>query len=186
MKWLVAGVPVLWFLSLMVGWAVQPWAPFWFGQQTGAITVQPGAPFDPPGIPLEPPVITGSRVSDAERYQLALAVGFTTEQAITATAISIAEDGSGDPAIMSPQNSNGTYDLGLWQINSSHWKDYGGPQALTVPINNARAAFGIAGPHLNWCAWSTYERSCGRGYTGAYANFLACARAIAAGGTCRR
>jgi hypothetical protein len=172
----------------MDGWYSQPWAQFWFGQQSPqgtVVTQQPGIPIG--GGVVSVPVISGNRISDAERFQLIVAAGCVNPcSPVVMTALSIAEDGSGDPTIMSPRNGNGTYDLGLWQINSSHWADWGGPQALTVPINNARAAMGILGPHLNYCAWSTYEVSCGHGYTGAYRAFLLCAQAIADGGSCKR
>lgn len=130
------------------------------------------------------PLPTGlGRVTDVGRYQLAVAVGFIPgEDAILATALSIAENGAGDPAAMSPANWNGTRDLGLWQINSIHWPKYGGPVALTDPLTNARAAFGIAGPNRNWCAWSTYEVRCGVGYTGTYRSFMDRARRAALGG----
>jgi hypothetical protein len=131
-----------------------------------------------PPIPLNGPVIAPGAVTDVERYQLALAAGFSPVDAITATAISIAEDGSGDPAAMSPKNRNGTFDLGLWQINSSHWPEFGGQAALVIPANNARAAFAIFA-RAGWCSWSTYLASCGVGYTGAFAAFIGRARAAA-------
>jgi hypothetical protein len=137
-----------------------------------------------PSIPLDGPVVTPGAVTDVQRYQLAIAAGFSPVDAITATAISIAEDGSGDPAAMSPRNRNGTFDLGLWQINSSHWPEFGGLAALAIPANNARAAFAIYA-RAGWCSWSTYLTSCGVGYTGAFAAFMGRARAAAsqAGGS---
>jgi Lysozyme like domain len=122
-------------------------------------------------------------VTDTERYQLAREVGWSPSDAIVATAISIAEDGSGDPAIMSPANRDGSRDLGLWQINSGWWAQFGGHDALIVPINNARAGrwiFGVQG----WCAWSTYGdlQTCGvHGHTNAYLTFLGRARTAAGG-----
>src|SRR5437899_2888765 len=89
-------------------------------------------------------------VSDAQRYQLARAAGFDPQQAVTATAISIAEDRSGDPAALSP-----TRDLGLWQINSVHWPRFGGQVALSDPLTNARAAFAIF-RERGWNAWNTF------------------------------
>jgi Lysozyme like domain len=98
-------------------------------------------------------------VSDAERYQLALQAGFTGQNAVTATAISIAENGSGNPSLPSAQNKNGTFDLGLWQINSDWFSQFGGQQALTNPLTNAQAAFAIFSQHggfNNWCTfWPT-------------------------------
>ncbi|HEY1298226.1 MAG TPA: transglycosylase SLT domain-containing protein, partial [Chloroflexota bacterium] len=125
------------------------------------------------------PIVRPGAVTDVQRYQLARGAGFSPTDAITATAISIAEDGSGDPAAMSPANRNRTYDLGLWQINSSHWLEFGGPTALIDPSNNARAAYAIFA-RAGWCSWSTYLTSCGAGYTGAFAAFVGRAR-VAAG-----
>lgn len=94
-------------------------------------------------------------VSDAERYQLALQAGFTGQNAVTATAISIAENGSGNPSLPSGRNKNGTFDLGLWQINSSWFNQFGGEQALTDPLNNARAAFAVF-QKQGFNAWCTF------------------------------
>jgi hypothetical protein len=124
------------------------------------------------------PVVGPGMVTDVQRYQLARTAGFSPTDAITATAISIAEDGSGNPAAMSPPNRNRTFDLGLWQINSSHWAEFGGPNALTDPATNARAAFAIYA-RAGWCSWSTYLTTCGVGYTGAFAAFIGRARAAA-------
>ena len=88
------------------------------------------------------------------------------------------------PAAISPPNWNKTFDLGLWQINSSHWGQSaacGSRDELVVPINNARCAMSILGPGLNYCAWSTFEASCGVGHTSAYRAFMAGASQIAQG-----
>jgi len=129
-----------------------------------------------PSIPL-----SAGAVTDLQRFQLARAAGFSPTDAIVATAISIAEDGSGDPAAMSPPNRNKTFDLGLWQINSSHWAEFGGPNALAEPAANARAAYAIYA-RAGWCSWSTYLTSCGVGYTGAFAAFMGRARTAASQG----
>jgi hypothetical protein len=100
-------------------------------------------------------------VSDEMRYQLALRAGFQGSDAVTATAISIAENPAGDPAVMSGQNRNGTYDLGLWQINSAWWPQFGGQQALTDGVINARAAYQVF-LQQGFNAWCTYWPSgCG-------------------------
>lgn len=138
-------------------------------------TIDPGSGLPSVGGPV---VIASGYVTDVERYFLALAAGFSATESITAVEISIAEDGSGNPSIMSGQNRNGTYDLGLMQINSAWWARFGGRDALTSPVTNfiaARYIYGVQG----WCAWSTYERSCGIGHTGDYANYLSRAKAAA-------
>lgn len=111
----------------------------------------------------------GAVLSDAERYRVATEVGFSPSDAIIAVAISIAENGTGDPSRMSTRNQNGTYDLGLWQINSGtdNWARFGGQHALEDPLTNARAARTI---YLSqgWCAWYVYEPSCDPYHTGSY------------------
>lgn len=176
MKWLILALVVMPILGVipMIGLLVQPWGAWYIAGQNMQPPVMIG---DPPAMPIDPRDLSpGQVVSDAQRFQLARQAGWTLEQAIIAVAISIAENGSGNPATMSGRNSNGTYDLGLWQINSAHWPQYGGQQALTDPWRNAQAAFSIYG-RQNWCAWSTYLVSCGPGHTGSYASYLARAQA---------
>lgn len=154
----------------------QPWSPWWFTSGEAIVTTLPpnvpgsSAPITGPG-----PNLGSSAVTDSQRYQLARAAGFSAELAILLTAISIAENGSGNPALMSPVNRNGTRDLGLWQINTIWWAQFGGPDALTDPWRNAQAAFYIYG-RQGPCAWSTYEVSCGPGHVGTYRAFMERAR----------
>jgi hypothetical protein len=140
--------------------------------------------------PVNPPQLAAGAVSDIQRFQLITAAGAPPAVAIVMTALSIAEDGSGNPSIVSPPNMGlaaGTVDIGLWQINSAHIGQCGiqSMQWLFDPMNNARAAMCILGPRLNYCAWSTFEASCGPGHTGAYRVFMACATQIAEGGVCQ-
>lgn len=208
MKWFVIGTLVFFspliFLLPLIGLFAQAWAPFWFGQQGGQVkTTVPieqtnggsaSVPFvmpNDPGISLEPPAQHAGFVSDAERFQLIRAAGAPIDVAIIMTAISIAEDGSGNPAAVSAPNvglAAGTVDIGLWQVNSAHIGQCGitSKEWLFDPMNNARAAMCILGPKLNYCAWSTYQAVCGPGHNGAYAAFLSCARAISEGAICRR
>jgi hypothetical protein len=154
---------------------------------TGAATFVPRPVVEPESVvsvPVSAPPIAGV-VSDVQRFVLAINAGWSPADAITATALSIAEDGSGNPAAMSPRNSNGTYDFCLWQVNSAWWPQFGGEQALSDPQTCANAAHVIY-LRQGWCAWSTYERSCGAGHTGAYLAFVSCARAIAEGTACKR
>lgn len=136
----------------------------------------------PTAVPVPVPVIptlAAGFITDVERFALARVVGWSISDAYTAVAISIAEDGSGDPARLSPANRDGSHDLGLWQINSGWWPQFGGQTALENPMNNALAAFAIY-QRQGWCAWSTYESSCGPGHVGSYAAFVC--RAQVAGG----
>jgi hypothetical protein len=134
-----------------------------------------------PAPAVAPVQIDAGMVSDVERFLLARAAGFSPLDAITATAISIAEDGSGNPTAMSGRNDNGTFDFCLWQVNSSWWPRFGGQAALADPHTCAHAAFVIYGIQ-GWCAWSTFEASCGKGHTSAYAAFLGRARTAASQG----
>ncbi len=133
------------FLAPLLGLFLQPFSPWWLGQRATVAPVPGGV------VPIGPlPQIT-----DEQRYAFATAAGWSDVQAITATAISIAENGSGDPAALSGVNHDGSRDLGLWQINSGWWSRFGGMAALIDPATNARAGYAI---YLmqHWCAWSTY------------------------------
>lgn len=108
-------------------------------------------------------IVPGQPVSDVDTYRLAVRAGFSPEQAVTATAVSIAENGSRLPEAVSPPNKNGTVDLGLWQINSIHWPSFGGGDRLTHAFNNASAAYQIwkdrqAATGNGWTAWSTFNQ----------------------------
>jgi hypothetical protein len=96
-----------------------------------------------------------ANLSDSDVATAALLTWGNVDDAVTATAISFAEDPSHDP-LATHVNSNGTTDYGLWQINSVHsdllkewdWKN---------PRDNSKMAFNIwqaAGG--KWTPWSTY------------------------------
>lgn len=175
-RWLLSLMFGLLFIAAVsVGVHSQPWSPWWFADRsavgaTAALLQGMPATIDPDNLNL------GARISDSQRFQLARAAGFTHELAILMTALSIAENGSGDPAAMSGLNENKTRDLGLWQINTIWWAQFGGQAALTDPWRNAQAAFYIYG-RQGPCAWSTYEASCGPGHIGSYRAFMERARA---------
>lgn len=109
-------------------------------------------------------IMSGS-VSIPDRYQLAIGAGFTAgEDAMKMVAISMFEC---DNCNMEQQNRNsdGSFDLGLWQINSQHWPNYGGADALKNPTQNARAAYGIwkgvGGGEAGFRQWCVYPGGCG-------------------------
>jgi Lysozyme like domain len=176
--WILGGVlAAALFMSPILGYLASPWSPFWL---RGSNAIPPPIIVDqskPPVDPLDLAPIQG-HVTDSQRYQLARMAGWNVEDAILATAISIAENGSGSPAALSGRNSNGTFDLGLWQVNTIWWAQFGGQVALIDPWRNAQAAYYIKG-RQGWCAWSTYLASCGPGHTGSFAAFLARAQAAA-------
>jgi hypothetical protein len=191
---------LLWTVVWFFGMIAQPGG-IWLLASQAAPEVQaehpltpqrPSDRFDPhqPDTPIPPftgplPVFEPGpgRVSDVDRYRLAVAAGFVGQEAILAVAISIAENGSGVPDVVSRPNWNNTVDIGLWQINSAHIGSSGivSKEWLFVPINNARAAFAIRA-RQGWCAWSTYEAACGPGHNGAYAGNINRARQAAAQG----
>jgi cell wall-associated NlpC family hydrolase len=107
-------------------------------------------------------LVSGGHVTDAQLYALAKAAGFTGQDAITAVAISLAEDPRSDPQARHV-NSDKSIDIGLWQINSIHWGNggIGSENDLVNPQANANAAFKIFSDArargLNgWQPWSTY------------------------------
>lgn len=75
-----------------------------------------------------------------------------------AAAIAMAESGGNTTA--TNNDSNGTVDRGLWQINSVH-----GAQSTYDVMGNARAAVAISNNGTNWTPWTTYT-------SGAYQQFL--------------
>ena len=118
----------------------------------------------------------GGNVTPAQVYALAVAAGFKGADAITATAISLAEDATGNPTI-EHKNNNNTIDLGLWQINSIHWGQGSipGKDALKVPLTNAQAAYTLyQGRGGKFGDWATFN-------DGSYASHLGAAQQAAAG-----
>lgn len=88
----------------------------------------------------------------------------------TMAAIAGAESG-GDPAAKGGPNSDGSYDLGLWQINdkahpeitSMNWKD---------PLLNAREAFNVF-QSQGFDAWVSYHDSSSKAYNAkSHADYL--------------
>ena len=75
-----------------------------------------------------------------------------------AAAIAMAESGGNSTA--TNNDSNGSVDRGLWQINSVH-----GNQSTYDVMGNARAAVAISNNGTNWSPWTTYTN-------GAYRQFV--------------
>lgn len=84
-------------------------------------------------------------------YDAARTAGFSPQQAVTWTAIAMAESRGNLNAL----NSKGEYSVGLWQINirsgvrQNVWGD------LTKPENNARAAYEISNHGRDMRPWTT-------------------------------
>jgi hypothetical protein len=103
------------------------------------------------------PVVAGT-YSHTQLEQLWISQGGNSAQANTAAAIAQAESG-GQPNATN-QNTDGSVDRGLWQINSVH-----GSQSTFDPAANARAAISISGNGSNWGPWVTFG-------SGAYRQFV--------------
>ena len=80
--------------------------------------------------------------------------GFPTSAIPQGLGVATAESGLRTDAV-SPPNSNGTVDRGLWQINSVHGKD---PARLMDPAYNTQVAFELWRSAGNsWRPWSTFN-----------------------------
>src|SRR6478609_6555680 len=95
-------------------------------------------------------------LSIREIYDAARSAGFTPHQAVTWTAIALAESGGRTGAL----NDHGEYSVGLWQINvradsarASTWGNLNDPRA------NARAAYAISRHGLDMRPWTTTHDS---------------------------
>jgi hypothetical protein len=91
-------------------------------------------------------------LSIREIYDAARSAGFTPHQAVTWTAIAMAESGGRTGAL----NDKGEHSVGLWQINvradasrASKWGD------LSSPEGNARAAYAISFQGRDMRPWTT-------------------------------
>ncbi len=100
--------------------------------------------------------------------QVGYNAGFRDDSLVTAVAVALAESGC-DPSAVSPRNSDGSVDRGLWQINSVHIPPYTVDCLLDAQCN-AGAAWDISGQGSTWQPWTTYNN-------GAYRQFLDEARA---------
>ena len=102
-----------------------------------------------------------ARLTADEIYAVARQAGFSPDQAVTMTAIALAESG-GNPNALNP---TGEHSVGLWQINmEAHGSRYGGESALYDPLTNARAAFGVSGGGSNISPWTVTHNPKGARY----------------------
>jgi hypothetical protein len=125
----------------------------------GAVAASQGET-DEPGtgkIP-NPGPAAGQVYTQSQLQQLWISAGGNPGSALIASAIAEAE--SSGRADATDNDSNGTQDQGLWQINSSH-----GLSNMFSPMANARAAVQISGNGTNWDPWTTYT-------SGAYQEFM--------------
>lgn len=100
-------------------------------------------------------------LSIREIYDAARSAGFTPHQAVTWTAIAMAESGGRTGAL----NDKGEHSVGLWQVNvradasrATRWGD------LSTPEGNARAAYAISLQGRDMRPWTTtHDRNRGTG-----------------------
>jgi hypothetical protein len=89
----------------------------------------------------------------ADAATAAKAAGFTGIHLVEAVAIASAESDGVNSQVT--HDSNGTFDTGLWQINSIH-TEYNSAQ-LKDPNYNAAAAYALSKGGTDWSAWTTYH-----------------------------
>lgn len=96
-----------------------------------------------------------ARLNEFQIAGYALAAGFPPNEIATATAIALAESG-GDPAATN-HNTNGSYDYGLWQINTVHGGLLNQGDKFN-PLDNAKMALTVyKGAGNKWTPWSVYK-----------------------------
>ncbi len=114
-----------------------------------------------------PPIFTPGQIAATAKK-----AGVSGDNLVIAIAIAMAESG-GDVGIVSPPNTNGTYDRGLWQINSVH-SEYDPQKLVTSADYNASAMFALSSRGTVWTPWSTYNN-------GAYLKNMSAAKGAASG-----
>lgn len=104
-------------------------------------------------------VSTNSKTySQAQLQDLWVQAGGNPAKAQIASAIAMAESGGKTNA--TDNDSNGSVDRGLWQINSVH-----GALSTYSPLANARAAVQLSANGTNWSPWVTFT-------SGAYLKYM--------------
>jgi hypothetical protein len=124
--------------------------------------------------------VASGNLSAVQRYQLALSVGFSPAEAVMALAVTLAENGPGNPNAVNQNTPPALPDYGLWQINGTHAAMAGGVQNLFDPVTNARVSLALSRSGSGWLQWCTVPHGCG-GLPGVpnFASLLAQAQAIA-------
>lgn len=100
-----------------------------------------------------------NKLTASQVKQLAFNVSHDNLRATLMTAIAFAE--SSYDADATNRNTNGTVDVGLWQINSVHQKEH--PEWtvewLKVPENNAAAAWAVSNKGKTWRPWDSSKEN---------------------------
>jgi hypothetical protein len=96
-----------------------------------------------------------SRYNEFQIAGFAIAAGFPANEIATATAVALAE--SGGDTMATNHNTNGSYDYGLWQINTVHGQLLNQGNKFN-PLDNAKMALTIwSGAGNKWTPWSVYK-----------------------------
>ena len=132
------------------------------------------------------PGTTGQKLSPTQIYSLARQAGFSVTDAVTATALALAESG-GQTNIA----NDSTNAAGIWQIyaGSSAAQTLAYQQQMADPLTNAKVAYSKfigaqkAG-QTGWCPWASYDEGSCAGQSGrvnTWRQFLGMAQAAATG-----
>lgn len=113
-------------------------------------------------------------LSQSQLARLWIQAGGDPSQAGTASAVALAESSGNTSA--TNHNTDGSTDLGGWQINNKAHPQYNQQQLLGNPLYNAKAAVAISSNGKDWGPWVTYK-------TGAYKKYLSGFRGPARSGT---
>jgi hypothetical protein len=123
-------------------------------------------------------------LSPLEIFHLAQQAGWSAADAVTATAIAMAESGGNTSVV----NSIGA--AGLWQIYDGTYPSQQRATQLSDPLTNAKAAYAKwtaakAGGGTGWCPWATYneDSSCAgqKGRVNTWRQYLGQAQSAAQG-----
>jgi hypothetical protein len=113
-------------------------------------------------------------LTDDQIAQVAVDNGFpTTDKNNLAVCVAIAKAESSGQTDATNNNSNGTSDKGLWQINDVHNDKLAGQDRFDQNVN-AKLMLMISNNGTNWQPWSTYNN-------GAYQRYLGEAMTAVAG-----
>jgi len=132
-----------------------------------------------PSVPV--PTQPGGPISYSDAVYYARGAGIPEGRLAVCVAIAQAESRL-DPRAVNTNNSDGSVDRGLWQVNSIHCQPRGPyvADALFDPTYNAQAMATISSHGAAWGQWTTYS---GAGYVGPpkYLQYLdAATKAVAA------
>jgi len=94
-----------------------------------------------------------ARLSAREIHKAAMEAGFTPDEAVTMTAIALAESGGNPKA----HNSVNEDSRGLWQINMKAHPNFPRDAAYD-PLTNARLAYEVSNHGRDICRWTTAHR----------------------------